>query len=247
MLAPPRKELRVRIDSIPLYSRISPSQLSGCTVIVVDVLRSSSSIITAVMNGAHRIVPASDPGEAAALAIRLGVRDCVLAGERGGLRLPDFTLGNSPSEFNPQAVKDKQVIISTSNGTEAINSVRSAKTVLIGAMINRTAVAKRALEIGDDVIIVCAGTQGRISADDLCAAGAIAEAMNRISEQPLEATDFTMVCCMLYADWLEGRADLSVTEHYARLIKLGFANDVKYCFTQDITDVVPVYDGGVIK
>ena len=237
----------MRIDTVPLYSRLSTNQLSGCTVIIVDVLRASSSIITAVMNGANRIIPASDPGEAAALAMRLGVRDCVLAGERGGLRLPDFALGNSPAEFGPKNVKDKQVIISTSNGTEAINSVKAAKTVLIGAMINRTAVAKRALAIGDDVLIVCAGTQGRISADDLCAAGAIAEAMNAVSDNPLEATDFTMVCCMLYADWREGRADLSVTEHYAHLVKLGFGDDVRYCFTQDVTDVVPTYDGGVIK
>lgn len=237
----------MKIDTFPLYSRISPSQLSNSTVIVVDVLRSSSCIITAVKNGALRIVPASDPGEAVALALKLGIHDCVLAGERGGLRLPDFALGNSPAEFSPQNVKDKQVIISTSNGTEAINSVRSAKTVLIGGMINRTAVAKRALEIGDNVLIVCAGTQGRISADDLCAAGSIAEAMNMTSETPLEATDFTMVCCMLYADWREGRADLTVTQHYSTLIRLGFENDVKYCFTQDITDVVPVYDGGVIK
>ena len=61
------------------------------------------------------------------------------------------------------------------------------------------------------------------------------------------AGGFTMVCCMLYADWREGRADLSVTDHYSRLVRLGFEDDVKYCFTQDITDVVPVYDGGVIS
>ncbi|HWQ59287.1 MAG TPA: 2-phosphosulfolactate phosphatase [Clostridia bacterium] len=237
----------MKIDTIPLYSKIPVNQLSGCTVIVVDVLRASSSIITAVMNGAQKIVPASDPGEAAALALRLGVRDCVLAGERGGLRLPDFSLGNSPAEFTAEAVGGKQVIISTTNGTEAINSVKNAKNVLIGGMINRTAVARRALEFEDDILIVCAGTQGRISADDLCAAGAIAEAMNGVAGQPLTPTDFTMVCCMLYADWREGRADLSVTDHYSRLVRLGFEDDVKYCFTQDITDVVPVYNGGVIS
>lgn len=242
-----RKERFLKIDTIPLYSKLPVNQLSGCTVIVVDVLRASSSIITAIMNGAKRLVPASDAGDAASLAMRLGSRDCVLAGERGGLKLPDFAIGNSPAEFTAAAVGGKQVIMSTTNGTEAINSVKAAKTVLIGAMINRTAVARRALELGDDILIVCAGTAGRISADDLCAAGAIAEAMNGISAKPLTPTDFTMVCCMLYADWREGRADLSVTDHYSRLVRLGFEDDVKYCFTQDITDVVPVYDGGVIS
>lgn len=237
----------MKIDTLPLYTKLPVNQLSNCTVIVVDVLRASSSIITAIMNGASRIVPATDPGEAAAFAMSLGAKDCVLAGERGGVRLPDFQLGNSPAEFTPEAVREKQVIMSTTNGTAAISSVKAAKTVLIGAMINRTAVARRALEIGDDVLIVCAGTQGRISADDLCAAGAIAQAMNAASTKPLAAADFTMVCCMLYADWLEGRADLTVTEHYARLISLGFADDVKYCFTRDITTVVPEYSGGVIS
>ncbi len=236
----------MRIDIMPIYGRVSANHISGSTVIIVDVLRASSSIITAVMNGANRIVPASDPGEAAALALRLGAKDCVLAGERGGIRIQDFDLGNSPAEFNEKAVRDKTVIMSTTNGTEAIKSMASAKTVLIGAMINRTAVAKRAVELGDDVLIVCAGTMGRISADDLCAAGAIAEAINAASQTPIEATDFTMVCCMLYADWREGRADLAVTEHYSRLVRLGFEDDVKYCFTEDITDRVPVCDGGVI-
>ncbi len=237
----------MKIDTLPLYTKLPASQLSNCTVIVVDVLRASSSIITAIMNGASRIVPATDPGEAAAFAISLGAKDCVLAGERGGLRLPGFALGNSPAEFTAEAVREKQVIMSTTNGTEAINSVKAAKTVLIGGMINRTAVAKRALEIGDDVLIVCAGEEGRISADDLCAAGAIARAMNVASASPLAATDFTLVCCMLYIDWIEGRVDLSVTEHFARLIGLGFADDVKYCFTRDITSVVPEYSAGVIS
>lgn len=236
----------MKIDIMPVYGRVSANHISGSTVIIVDVLRASSSIITAVMNGANRIVPASDPGEAAALALRLGAKECVLAGERGGLRIQDFDLGNSPAEFNAKAVRDKTVIMSTTNGTEAIKSMASAKTILIGAMINRTAVARRAAELGDDVIIVCAGTTGHIGADDLCAAGAIAEAINAACTKPVEATDITMVCCMVYADWREGRADLSVTEHYSHLVRLGFEDDVKYCFTQDVTDCVPVCDGGVI-
>lgn len=237
----------MKIEIMPTCSKVPVNHISGSTVIVVDVLRASTSIITAVMNGAQRIIPAADPAEAAAFAMRLGPRDCVLAGEREAMKLPDFDLGNSPYEFTPDAVADKVVIMSTSNGTAAINSMKSAKNILIGGMINRKAVAKRALELGDDIIILCAGTDGTISADDLCAAGAIAEAVNMLSLTPVEASDMTMVCCMLFANWKEGRADLSVTRHYSRLIRLGLERDVDYCFTLDTTDVVPVYDGGVIK
>ena len=224
----------MKIDVIPVYGKVLSNHISSCTVIVVDVLRSTSCIITAVGNGATKVVPAIDPGEAAMLASRLGAQDVVLAGEREAVKLPDFDLGNSPYEF-------------TNNGTAAIHGMSAAKEVLIGGMINRTAVAKKAVELGNDIIIVCAGTYGQISADDLLAAGSIAEAIHRMAHEPMEATDITMVCCMLYADWKQGRADLSVTKHCARLISLGFEEDIKYCFSEDITEVVPVYENGVIR
>ena len=169
----------MRIDVVPVYGKMISSHISGSTVIVVDVLRSTSCITMAVKNGAERVIPAVDPGEAASIAGRLGIRDCVLAGERGGIKLPDFNRGNSPAEYSAENVQGKTVVISTSNGTAAIHGSSAAKDVLIGAMINRTAVAKRALALGDDILIVCAGTDGAISADDLIAAGAIADAVCR--------------------------------------------------------------------
>ena len=237
----------MKIDVIPVYGRVLSHHISSSTVIAVDVLRSTSCIITAVGNGANRVVPAIDPGEAAMLAGRLGHADVVLAGERDAVKLPDFDIGNSPSEYSANTVKDRSVIISTTNGTAAIHGMSAAKDVLIGGMINRSAVAKRAVELGNDIIIVCAGTYGQISADDLLAAGSIAEAINRLSPSGIDASDITMVCCMLYADWKQGRADLSVTKHCARLIALGFEEDIRYCFSEDITDVVPVYENGVIR
>ena len=169
----------MKIDIVPVYGKLLSSHISCSTVIVVDVLRSTSCITMAVKNGAERVIPAVDPGEAASIAGRLGLKDCVLAGERGGIKLPDFNLGNSPAEYSKENVQGKTVVISTSNGTAAIHGSSAAKDVLIGAMINRTAVARRALELGNDILIVCAGTDGAISADDLIAAGAIADAVCR--------------------------------------------------------------------
>ena len=141
----------------------------------------------------------------------------------------------------------KSVVFSTTNGTVAIHAVQDAKNVLIGGMINRTAVAKKALSLGEDIIIACAGTDGLVSADDICAAGAIADALVRNASAPLEMSDLTLICSMIYADWLGGRADLSMTKHYAYLQKMGFEKDVEFCFKQDLTDVVPVYENGIIK
>lgn len=89
------------------------------------------------------------------MAIKLGSRECVLAGERGGVKMPGFHLGNTPMDFTGDIVSDKTVIISTTNGTEAICGVRSAKNVLIGAMINRTAVAKALLSL-ETILLLCA-------------------------------------------------------------------------------------------
>lgn len=94
----------MKIDVIPVYGKVLSNHISSCTVIVVDVLRSTSCIITAVGNGATKVVPAIDPGEAAMLASRLGAQDVVLAGEREAVKLPDFDLGNSPYEFTKEAV-----------------------------------------------------------------------------------------------------------------------------------------------
>ena len=236
----------MRVDVYNYSNKLNDHRISNSTVVVVDVLRATTSIIWAIKNGAEKVVPAQDPGEAAAMAIKLGSRECVLAGERGGVKMPGFHLGNTPMDFTGDIVSDKTVIISTTNGTEAICGVRSAKNVLIGAMINRTAVAKSAVEFGNDIIIMCAGTEGQLSADDVCAAGAIVEAVSRVSEGGAKANDLALIACLVYSDWVNGNADLSDTMHYSRLVRLGFEEDVEFCFKADVTDVVPVFKNGII-
>ena len=219
------------------------NHLADQTVIVVDVLRATSCIIWACCNGANRVIPVSDAGEGAAIAGRLG--GCIMAGERGGVRLPDFDLGNSPREFSKEVVKDKNIIINTTNGTGAIKSTDGAAHVLIGAMLNHDAVAKMAAGLGLDVTIVCAGTEGEFSADDICTAGAIIASLCKYAEIDGQC-DLTWAARILYEKWKGGRADISRTKHYKRLIELGFAEDVEFCLQENVTDVVPVYTNGIV-
>ncbi len=235
----------MKIDVIPCYGRQTDNQLYNTTVIVIDVLRATSAIISALNGGAVKVVPALDAGDAVALAGRLGARECVLGGERGGVKISGFDLGNSPSEYLGRAVRNKTVIISTTNGTGAIHSVRSADTVFLGAMINRTAVAKLAAAQMNDILIVCAGTDGQPSADDLTTAGAIIAAIRQFADL-IELTDISMLCEKLFCDWSGGTFDLSKTFHYSRLVRLGFEEDVRFCLTPDTTDTVPVYRDGII-
>ncbi len=237
----------MKIDVLPVFGKQTDNQLQDTTVVVVDVLRATTSIICALNGGAIKVVPTVDAGDAVALASRLGSRECVLGGERGGIKISGFDIGNSPKEYLSRTVKNKTVIISTTNGTGALHSVKSAEKILIGAMINRTAVAKAASCEGHDILIVCAGTDGQPSADDLCTAGAIIDAVRGYATiRPGDLSDMALICEALYNGWKEERFDISKTFHYSRLTGLGFDEDVKFCFTPDTTETVPQYRDGVI-
>ncbi len=238
----------MKIDVLPYYGKQTDNHLYNTTVIVVDVLRATTCMICALNGGADKIVPTVDAGDAVAIAGRLGQRECVLGGERGGIKISGFDLGNSPKEYLGRAVKNKTVIVSTTNGTGAIHSVRSADMVMLGAMINRTAVAKAAAARGDDVLIVCAGTEHQPSADDLCTAGAIIDAMHYYADfAEGDLSDMALICEKLYADMRDGSFDIKKTFHCARLLRLGFEEDVDFCFEEDATDTVPVYRDGIIQ
>jgi len=239
-----RNAVNIRIKTIGSYTKIPGNHLIGQTVIMVDVLRFSTCAVWALENGAVKVIPTEDPGEAASIASRLG--DCLLAGERGGIKIPGFAFGNSPQEFTGEAIRGRNIVYSTTNGTAAVCGLEGASTLLVGALINCTAVARAAVATGNDIIIMCAGTGRDISADDIFAAGAIAEAI--LKEAPeAEACDMTRIACLTYDAWREDSTALSATRHYAALMELGFEEDVNFCLRKDITATVPVYRNGVLE
>lgn len=235
----------MNIKTIARHTRLPMNALLGRTAIVVDVLRATTSITWALQNGAAAVIPTVEPAEAVGMASRIG--GCVLAGERGALKIPGFDLSNSPLEFTASAVRGKNVIMTTTNGTSAICAAEGAANVLIGCMINCAAVARRAVELGQDVIIICAGTEGEISADDIFAAGAIALEIARLSGGAVQLCDTTMIACMVYDNWKDDFSMFSHTHHYSRLVGMGLGADVELCLRRDVTDKVPELRDGVIR
>ncbi len=225
---------------------VTGAQLHNKTVIVIDVLRATTCITTAIEMGAAQIIPAKDPGEAMQLFMRLGRADSVLAGERDGLKIPDFHLGNSPLEYTAKSVGGKNVILTTSNGTNAILSARNAGDIFIGCMRNRTAVVKAALATHRDILILCAGTDGFFSADDICCAGSIVDAIRRYADTDVFYDDLSQVSYLVYDQWRAGNMDLSTTHHYSRLLNLEFSECIDYCLTTDVCSHVGIYKNGVI-
>lgn len=237
----------MKVYTYPFPSAYFEKRYHNKTVIVVDLLRATTSILEALINGANQVIPTKDVSEARMLAFNWGKEGSVLAGESGGIKLEEYDLGNSPLEFTRKMVQDKNVLINTTNGTNAILECKTAYKILIGCLRNCSAVSKKALEEQRDILVICAGTEGEVSAEDMICAGGILQSIHNESRTQLEFNDFSLVCSMMYSSWKEGRADLYAIRHYRRLLELGFQEDLDFCFMEDQTQEVPVYEHGSIR
>jgi 2-phosphosulfolactate phosphatase len=155
-----------------LPSKVPESELAGSAVVVIDVLRASTTICCALAAGASHVVPFRTIEETLAAAEKAGRSNVVLGGERGGKRIEGFDLGNSPAEYTANIIRGRSVHITTTNGTQALYHARQAKRVIVGAIVNRSAVVA-SLKNEPRIDILCAGTNGEITGEDIMAAGAI--------------------------------------------------------------------------
>ncbi|NQU37984.1 MAG: 2-phosphosulfolactate phosphatase [Actinobacteria bacterium] len=167
-----------KLNVYALPSLVTEEELAGRTVVVIDVLRASTTIAYALEAGAEVVLPCEEIQEAQRIADGLPPGEVVLGGERGGLPIEGFDLGNSPSEYTPEVVAGKSVVFTTTNGTRAMRHCRQAARVLIGSFGNATAVYDQLLT-QDEIHIVCAGTRGQYSRDDILMAGLLVERLER--------------------------------------------------------------------
>jgi 2-phosphosulfolactate phosphatase len=161
-----------------LASEVRPEELAGGTVVVIDVLRASTTIVHALEAGAAQVIPCQEVDEARRAATQLPKGSAVLGGERGGLRIDGFDLGNSPTEYTPDRVAGRTVVFTTTNGTRAMPRCQMADRVLIGAFVNARAVCRQ-LAGAEQIHLLCAGTRGEPGRDDLLLAGLLVELLER--------------------------------------------------------------------
>lgn len=236
----------MRVDVFAVYNEIFERDTRDRTVVVLDVLRATSTMVTAISNGAIKVIPVVEVDDAVAMMRTLDRKEALIAGERNALPLPGFDLGNSPLEFTKEKVRGKTVVITTTNGTSALQAVKNASRVFIGALINKTAVARAIRNAGEDVCLVCAGTGGRFSADDVYGAGAVICALRALGVA-VECNDLGYISELLYNTDRGRLALISKMHHFGLLLDLGMKDDIDYCFTEDVTDCVPVYGAGLIE
>lgn len=213
-------------------------------VLVVDVLRASTSIAAALNNGARAVIPFEGVDEAITRSRSLERSEVVLAGERKMAPIAGFQLGNSPREFTAEAVSGKIVVMTTTNGTAALASTAGAGEVLVGTFANYSASLawlRAAARAGKSITIVCAGTNGRFALEDAICAGRFVRGIARRGIQP-DLGDAANVAAII--DRRMG-ADLPAvlrdSEHGRALIEAGLADDVTYCAGLDTHPVVPIY------
>lgn len=225
---------------------IKEESLKGKTIVVFDILRATSTIVTALANGCREVVPFVEVEEAQAFA--RGRRDVVLGGERDSLLIPGFHLSNSPLEYTPERVQGKTVVLSTTNGTRAIRgAAEGAGQVLIGSLLNARAVARAIVERGGNIVLVCAGTRGKYSLEDTVAAGMVVlEIAELAGEAGLSFESDLAVSAYRLAIYYR-KAPLKIlydSLHGQKLAAMGLSEDLAWCARLNHFDIVPVYQEG---
>jgi 2-phosphosulfolactate phosphatase len=234
----------VRLDVAPTPDAVVPDALARTAVVVVDVLRASTTIITALRNGCAAVVPVADPEAARRRAAE--IPGALVAGERRGEPLEGFDLGNSPLEFVPARVRGRTIVMTTSNGTRALVAVRGAVEVAVAALINMDAAAAWAAGRARDVLVVCAGERGASSLEDWVCAGILAARVARRVATTLGpgAAEASAAGRGYAADVGRLARDSPWARH---LSASGRAPDVVACLALDTTSLVPRYRADVDK
>lgn len=233
----------MNIDVIVSADDIRPELIENKTVVVIDMLRATSVITTALANGAKKVIPVLTVEQSFEIAENLK-EDVILGGERRAVKIEGFNMSNSPLEYSRDEVEDKTVILSTTNGTKAINNCLLADNIYIGSMLNAKAVAEKLKQDNKDVVFVNAGTLGRFSMDDFICSGYMIKRLTEDGEGSL--TDVAFTARYIYENNNNVLDYIRNARHYEVLKSLGLEADIQYCTKKDLFSIVPEYKNGEI-
>jgi 2-phosphosulfolactate phosphatase len=233
--------MRIDVFFTPLGPK--DADFAGRGVIVIDVLRATTTIVTALANGAKAVVPAATSEEAVRLTANLEKNGYLLAGERRSLKIEGFQLGNSPREMTAAVVGGKTIYLATQNGTPALVATQGAELVMLAAAANFKAAVARArahfLARGE-IAIICAGRERQFALEDAYTAGRIVKALKKGAKKVAlnDAAEVALALTGLYDDWADA---LDGTAAARQLEEADLADDVVFAAKQDRFDTVPIY------
>lgn len=235
----------MRLDVAFRPAELAPGDVTGRPVVVVDILRFTTTACAALQAGARAVVPAASTEEALQLARTLGPEDVLLGGERGGRKIEGFALGNSPLEMTPAAVAGKLLVMTTTNGTGALLAVQGADRVYLGSAANYSALGAllhARFEREGDLLIVCSGREGQFALDDAYCAGRLVEAAlggrrrwRGLNDAAIAALDLVR----RYGPRWE--RPLATSASGQALTQIEHGHDVAHCAVADTAPVIPLY------
>ncbi len=241
----------MRIDLYFSPTQIDELQLRDKNIVVIDVLRASTTIAMALSNGAKEIIPVSSVESAVKISGSLFGDVILRGGERNGKIIEGFNLGNSPQEYIEEVVKGKSIIFTSTNGSLAMTKARYAKNMAVGGFVNVSKIVEFIKGINSDFIFICAGNQpavGGFCVEDAVCAGMVIQKLQSDKSISLELSDAALASLTLFKKF--GRSILKMiknSEHGKYLKEIGFANDLRVCAGVDTIPVLPVLSGNVIK
>ncbi len=214
------------------------------TTVVIDVLRATTTIVTALQNGAKEIIPVGSIEFAMKIS---GSGQMLLGGERNAEKIDGFTFGNSPLEYTEEAVKGKSIILFTTNGSKALVRAKFSSNLFVASFNNAKSVVNQVLKTNEDLEILCSGNNGMYCMEDSVCAGAMIKQITEVKEN-IELDDASNTCLILYEkNKRRIKRMLSETDHGKTLIAKGFTDDIAYAAEKNIYDIAPKYIEGVVK
>ncbi len=222
-------------DLLPFFD------LTGKTVVVADILRATTTITFAVANGATAITPVLAPEDAFRLAA--DQPNTLIGGERGGVKVEGFDLGNSPREYTEAVVSNRQIVLTTTNGTRTLQACRAAERVLVGSFLNLRATVNRLAQVEGELVFACSGREGGFCTEDTAFAGACVAALGET-----QVTDAAETAKILYQTHCEDLLGMLKNCYHGRsLASIGLGEDLEFCAQMNLVDVVPhLVDGRII-
>ena len=234
----------MRADIQFLHRNVPAKKARGKVFVVIDVLRATTTIIKALSNGCTEVIPVATVDEAFDQAKKSVQEETLLGGERGGLKVDGFDLGNSPREYTRYVVSGKRVILTTTDGTQAFQRVAGCEFVLVGGFINAHAVVQRCVALKADPVMVPAGLRGGFSLEDVVCGGMM---LDLLEKRGVALMDGARAACILYKAFHRDLPEMARnSEHGRDLIQLGYEEDLDFCLQTNVSSSVPVFKKGSI-
>jgi 2-phosphosulfolactate phosphatase len=234
-------------SSRKLFTCLSPAlidlyDLSNSVVVIIDVLRATSTIATALHNGAASVIPVASVPRCIEIGEEVGG---ITAGERDGKVADGLTYGNSPFEYPRTFIENKILVLTTTNGTKLLHMAldRGAPEIITGSFPNLSAVCDHLIDSGKDVLLGCSAWKDRVNLEDTLFAGAV---INRIKNHFTIHCDASKMAESIFMEAGEDRfgfMERRSATHYHRLMNYGLERDIRYCLSADVANVLPVFKG----